>query len=120
MHFDAGNTPPVDGFWSLTMMNERQFFVDNPLNRYAIGDRSDMRTNPDGSLDIYVQHADPGPDRQANRLPAPEGGFNVFLRLYWPHQSALTRRLDPAGTATHQLRPRSRSAQQGIRRARVP
>lgn len=90
LHFAAGETPPVDGFWSLTMMNERQLFADNPLNRYAIGDRSGMRTNPDGSLDIYVQHDSPGPDREGNWLPAPEGGFNVFLRLYWPQQPALT------------------------------
>ncbi|MFF5715229.1 DUF1214 domain-containing protein [Streptomyces sp. NPDC012756] len=80
----------MDGFWSLTMMNERQFFVDNPLNRYAIGDRSNMCTNPDGSLGIYVQHADPGPDREADWLPAPAGNLNVFLRLYWPHSPALT------------------------------
>ncbi len=90
LHFDAGKTPPVDGFWSLTMMNERQLFADNPLNRYAIGDRSGMRTNPDGSLDIYVQHEHPGPDRESNWLPAPAGSFNVFLRLYWPQQPALT------------------------------
>ncbi|MFC9392732.1 DUF1254 domain-containing protein [Streptomyces sp. NPDC057027] len=90
LHFDAGETPPVDGFWSLTMMNERQLFADNPLNRYAIGDRSNMRTNPDGSLDIYVQHDNPGPDRETNWLPAPAGSFNVFLRLYWPQQPALT------------------------------
>ncbi|MCX2180561.1 DUF1254 domain-containing protein [Streptomyces sp. SKN60] len=90
LHFDAGQTPPVDGFWSLTMMNERQLFADNPLNRYAIGDRSGMRTNPDGSLDIYVQHANPGPEREDNWLPAPAGSFNVFLRLYWPQEPALT------------------------------
>ncbi|MFJ2931439.1 DUF1254 domain-containing protein [Streptomyces sp. NPDC087219] len=90
LHFDAGEIPPVDGFWSLTMMNERQLFADNPLNRYAIGDRSGMRTNPDGSLDIYVQHDNPGPDRESNWLPAPAGSFNVFLRLYWPQQPALT------------------------------
>ncbi|MCM1950482.1 DUF1254 domain-containing protein [Streptomyces sp. G2] len=90
LHFDAGRTPPVDGFWSLTMMNERQLFADNPLDRYAIGDRSGMRTNPDGSLDIYVQHDSPGPDRESNWLPAPAGSFNVFLRLYWPEESALT------------------------------
>lgn len=90
LHFGAGQTPPVDGFWSLTMMNERQFFADNPLNRYAIGDRSGMRTNPDGSLDIYVQHDSPGPDRESNWLPAPTGSFNVFLRLYWPQRPALT------------------------------
>ncbi|MFI9741327.1 DUF1254 domain-containing protein [Streptomyces sp. NPDC052494] len=90
LHFDAEKTPPVDGFWSLTMMNERQLFADNPLNRYAIGDRSGMRLNPDGSLDIYVQHENPGPDRERNWLPSPAGSFNVFLRLYWPQQSALT------------------------------
>ncbi|MFB7275493.1 DUF1254 domain-containing protein [Streptomyces hydrogenans] len=90
LHFDAGRTPPVDGFWSLTMMNERQLFADNPLNRYAIGDRSGMRTGPDGSLDIYVQHDSPGPDRESNWLPAPDGSFNVFLRLYWPKEPALT------------------------------
>ncbi|MFD3534873.1 DUF1254 domain-containing protein [Streptomyces sp. NPDC058661] len=90
LHFDAGEIPPVDGFWSLTMMNEHQLFADNPLNRYAIGDRSGMRSNPDGSLDIYVQHENPGPDRENNWLPAPAGGFNVFLRLYWPRKPALT------------------------------
>ncbi|MER8040556.1 DUF1254 domain-containing protein [Streptomyces hydrogenans] len=90
LHFDAGRTPPVDGFWSLTMMNERQLFADNPLDRYAIGDRSGMRTGPDGSLDIYVQHDSPGPERESNWLPAPAGSFNVFLRLYWPKESALT------------------------------
>ncbi|WP_256925361.1 DUF1214 domain-containing protein [Streptomyces sp. Amel2xC10] len=59
LHFDAGRTLPVDGFWSLTMMNEPSTFADNPLNRYAIGDRSGMRTSPDGSLDIHVQHDNP-------------------------------------------------------------
>ncbi|MFF0464984.1 DUF1254 domain-containing protein [Streptomyces mexicanus] len=95
LHFDAGQTPPVRGFWSLTMMNDRQLFVDNPLGRYAIGDRSGMVTHPDGSLDIYLQHQSPGPDRESNWLPAPEGSFNVFLRLYWPEQAALTRTWTP-------------------------
>ncbi|MFC8588020.1 DUF1214 domain-containing protein [Streptomyces sp. NPDC057217] len=90
LRFDAGRIPPVDGFWSLTMRNEHQFFADNPLNRYAIGGRSGMRTNPDGSLDIHVQHENPGPDRKGDWLPAPAGGFNVFLRLYWPRKPALT------------------------------
>ncbi|MEU2877114.1 DUF1214 domain-containing protein [Streptomyces sp. NPDC007070] len=90
LHFDAGRTPPVRGFWSLTMMNDRQLFVDNPLDRYAIGDRSGMTTNPDGSLDTHIQYDSPGPGRENNWLPAPEGRFNVFLRLYWPEQSALT------------------------------
>lgn len=90
LHFDAGNTPPVRGFWSLTMMNDQQLFVDNPLDRYAIGDRSGLHTNPDGSLNIHIQHDNPGPDRESNWLPAPEGSFNIFLRLYWPGEPALT------------------------------
>ncbi|MFD6188863.1 DUF1254 domain-containing protein [Streptomyces sp. NPDC060275] len=89
LHFDAGRTPPVRGFWSLTMMNDRQLFADNALDRYAIGDRSGMRTNPDGSLDIHVRHDNPGPGHEDNWLPAPEGSFNVFLRLYWPDEAAL-------------------------------
>ncbi|MFI8487521.1 DUF1254 domain-containing protein [Streptomyces rubrogriseus] len=89
LHFEAGQTPPVRGFWSLTMMNDRQLFADNPLDRYAIGDRSGMRTNPDGSLDIHVQHDNPGPGHEDNWLPAPKGSFNVFLRLYWPDEAAL-------------------------------
>ncbi|MFD4693255.1 DUF1214 domain-containing protein [Streptomyces sp. NPDC058463] len=96
LHFDAGKTPPIDGFWSLTMMNERQLFADNRLNRYAIGDRSGMRTNPYGSLDIYVQHDSPGADRESNWLPAPAGSFNVTLCLYWPQQPALTGHWTPS------------------------
>ncbi|WP_037864294.1 DUF1254 domain-containing protein [Streptomyces sp. NRRL S-340] len=90
LHFDAGQTPPAKGFWSLTMMNDRQLFVDNPLDRYAIGDRSAMKPNPDGSLDIHIQAASPGPDRESNWLPAPPDSFNVILRLYWPDEPALT------------------------------
>nr|WP_329274189.1 DUF1214 domain-containing protein [Streptomyces sp. NBC_00691] len=72
------------------MMNRRQLFADNPLDRYAIGDRSGMRTNPDGSLDIHVQHEHPGLELESNWLPAPAGSFNVFLRLYQPRQEALS------------------------------
>ncbi len=56
VHFDKGQTPPVNAFWSLTMYNAKQAFVANPINRYAIGDRDKLKFNPDGSLDIYIQH----------------------------------------------------------------
>ena len=61
IHFEKGKTPPVDAFWSLTMYNASSFMlVDNPLNRYAIGDRTQgLAYNPDGSLDIYIQHDAP-------------------------------------------------------------
>jgi Uncharacterized conserved protein len=97
MHFEARQEPPVNGFWSVTMYNDKQFFVDNPIRRYAIGDRDDLRRNPDGSLDLYLQHDSPGPDREANWLPAPTGSFNVLLRCYWPQQPLLDRTWTPPG-----------------------
>jgi hypothetical protein len=84
MHFDKGQFPPVNGFWSLTMYDSNFFFVDNPLNRYTLSQRNKFRENPDGSVDLYLQHDNPGADKQANWLPAPAGRFNVMLRLYWP------------------------------------
>ena len=56
-----GELPPVDGFWSLTMYNADYFFVDNPLNRYTLSARDDLNLNADGSVDLYLQQANPGP-----------------------------------------------------------
>jgi hypothetical protein len=89
LHFTPGQLPPVRGFWSLTLYNDKQFFVDNPIDRYAIGDRDDIVFDDDGSLDILVQHDDPGPGWEPNWLPAPTGSFNVFLRTYWPEETIL-------------------------------
>jgi hypothetical protein len=84
MHFDKGKLPPVNGFWSLTMYDQNFFFVDNPLNRYTLSQRDKLRFNADGSVDLYIQHENPGKARQSNWLPAPAGEFNLMLRLYWP------------------------------------
>ena len=84
LHFDAGLTPPVKAFWSVTMYDPQSFFVDNPINRYAISSWMPVHRNSDGSLDIYIQHDSPGADKEANWLPAPDGGFNITMRLYWP------------------------------------
>jgi uncharacterized protein (TIGR03000 family) len=86
MHFAKGQTPPVDGFWSLTMYNADYFFVANPLNKYTVSPRNDLKYNDDGSLDIYIQHDPPGKNKEANWLPAPEGKFILMLRLYWPKE----------------------------------
>jgi len=59
MHFPKGQTPPAKGFWSLTMYNAEYFFVDNPLNRYSISPRNDLKYNEDGSLDLYIQKDSP-------------------------------------------------------------
>jgi hypothetical protein len=89
VHFSKSQTPPVNAFWSVTMYNSKQFFVENAQGRYALGDRDKLNLNPDGSLDIYVQNESPGKDRQSNWLPAPKGEFNLILRLYWPKNEAL-------------------------------
>jgi hypothetical protein len=87
MHFDKGQMPPVDGFWSLTMYNAEYFFVDNPLNRYTLSARNDLKKNADGSVDLYLQNENPGPDKESNWLPAPTGKFILMLRLYWPKET---------------------------------
>ena len=88
MHFPKGQLPPVDGFWSLTMYNGAYFFVDNPLNRYTLSARNDLKANPDGSVDLYLQHENPGPDKESNWLPAPADKFILMLRLYWPKETS--------------------------------
>jgi hypothetical protein len=86
MHFDKGQMPPAEAFWSLTMYDAEYFFVDNPLNRYTVSSRSPFVANPDGSTDIYIQHESPGADKEANWLPAPAGRFILMMRLYWPSE----------------------------------
>lgn len=88
MRFEKGQMPPVNGFWSLTMYDQDFFFVDNPLNRYTVSSRSKFKENADGSVDIYLQNENPGPDKEANWLPAPKGRFIPMLRLYWPKEKA--------------------------------
>jgi hypothetical protein len=87
MHFDKGKLPPADGFWSLTMYNAEYFFVDNPLNRYTLSARNKLKTNADGSVDLYLQHENPGKDKESNWLPAPADKFILMLRLYWPKET---------------------------------
>jgi hypothetical protein len=88
LHFAKDQLPPVKGFWSLTMYNEDYFFVANPLNRYNLSQRNNFVTNPDGSVDLHLQHDNPGPQQEANWLPAPAGKFNLMMRLYWPTETA--------------------------------
>jgi len=87
IRFHKGELPPAQGFWSITMYDGQYFFVANQLNRYSISARQNLKPNPDGSVDIYVQKDSPGPDREANWLPAPAGKFILMLRMYWPDES---------------------------------
>jgi hypothetical protein len=88
MRFEKGQTPPVDGFWSLTMYDKDYFFVDNPLNRYTLSQRNKLKPNADGSVTLYLQADSPGKDKESNWLPAPKDEFILMLRLYWPKEKS--------------------------------
>lgn len=95
LHFDAQGLPPVEAFWSVTMYDQEGFQVPNPLGRCALGDRDPLRYNADGSLDLFIQHDNPGPEREPNWLPAPSGPMTLFLRLYEPKAEVLDGRWSP-------------------------
>jgi hypothetical protein len=99
LHFAKGQTPPVNGFWSLTMYNQAGFFIANPINRYAIGDRNPLKFNSDSSVDLYIQHVSPGKQKENNWLPAPAGAFNLTLRMYWPAETFLSGNWTPPPVA---------------------
>ena len=83
--FAPGQTPPVDGFWSLTLYNKEHLFAPNSLGRYSLGTKSkSMKENPDGSLTIYVQNSSPQTERETNWIPAPPGDSSLYIRAYWP------------------------------------
>lgn len=86
MRFPKGQLPPAQGFWSVTMYNAAYFFVENPINRYSISARENLKSNPDGSTDLYIQKDSPGKDKESNWLPAPAGDFVLMMRLYWPSE----------------------------------
>ena len=88
LHFAAGQLPPNNAFWSLTMGNSKNQFVPNSLNRYSVSDRSGLVQNADGSTDIYIQNTAPV-GHESNWLPAPTGNFILWLRVYLPGSSVL-------------------------------
>jgi hypothetical protein len=101
LHFDKGAAPPADGFWSVSVYDQAQQLVANPLNRHNIGSGDALRTNADGSLDIVIQAAPPAKDVESNWLPAPKSGpFTVMLRVYWPKQEVIDGRWNPPGIRT--------------------
>ncbi len=97
--FKPGEFPPVNAFWSITMYDGKtQLLIDNPINRYLINSPMlpNMKKNADGSLTIYVQNKNPGADKEANWLPAPDGPIYMVMRLYWPKKEALNGTWKPA------------------------
>lgn len=83
MRFPAGGLPPNNAFWSLTMGDSKNRFVENSINRYSVSDRSGLLPNADGSVDIYIQKNAPS-GHESNWLPAPSGKFILWLRVYMP------------------------------------
>jgi hypothetical protein len=92
LHFKADELPPVNAFWSITAYGADDFFMDNPLQRFALGDRDPLLFNADGSLDMLVQATPPEGEMKRNWLPVKAGQtFLLNARLYWPKVSALKR-----------------------------
>jgi hypothetical protein len=89
--FPAGQLPPVNAFWSVTMYDGKtQLLIQNPINRYLVNSPmlANMKTNEDGSLTLYIQKDSPGTDKESNWLPAPNGPIYMAMRLYWPKTEA--------------------------------
>ena len=89
--FAKDGTPPVNGFWSLSIYNEHHFFIANPINRFSVGTKNkDLKLADDGSLTIHVQPDEPtDPVARANWLPAPKGDFSLYVRAYWPKPAVM-------------------------------
>ncbi|SDK22466.1 MULTISPECIES: DUF1254 domain-containing protein [Bradyrhizobium] len=101
--FPAGQLPPVNAFWSVTMYDGKtQLLIENPINRYLINSPMlpGMKRNADGSLTLHIQNKSPGADKEANWLPAPNGEIYLVMRLYWPRPEAPS--VLPAGQGTWQ------------------
>jgi hypothetical protein len=89
--FAAGQYPPVEAFWSVTMYDGKtQLLIENPINRYLINSPMlpGLKKNPDGSLTLHIQKDSPGADKESNWLPAPNGDMYLVMRLYWPKTTA--------------------------------
>jgi hypothetical protein len=90
IHFEKGQEPPANAFWSMTMYDKDGYLVDNPVHRFALGDRDKLLRNPDGSLDLLIQHEPPAGRLIANWLPAPAAPFQLLMRVYWPRQEMIS------------------------------
>jgi hypothetical protein len=110
LHFDKGDTPPANAFWSVTLYDSEGYQVPNALNRFAVSSWMPFNYNADGSLDLYFQNESPGADRDANWLPAPKGPFNLTMRLYAPKSEAITGKWNPP-PVTRVQRPSGLSVQ---------
>jgi hypothetical protein len=99
--FAAGQEPPVNGFWSLTLYNDKHLFHPNDIHRYSLGTKNkSLKRNADGSLTLYAGAKSPGGDKESNWLPAPNGRFSLYIRAYWGKEGILDASWKPP--AVHQ------------------
>ncbi len=101
LSFPAGQLPPVNAFWSVTMYDGKtQLLIENPINRYLINSPMlpELKKGDDGSLTLYIQKDSPGADKASNWLPAPDGPIYLVMRLYWPKTEPPS--ILPAGSGT--------------------
>ncbi len=106
--FPAGQYPPVNAFWSVTMYDGKtQYLIKNPINRYLINSPMipSMKKGEDGSLTLYIQKDNPGGDKESNWLPAPDDTVYLVMRLYWPKTEAPS--ILPPGTRPSCLRAKA-------------
>ena len=90
LHFDPDQTPPTNVTWSVSMYDPQGYYVPNVINRYNVAPWMPLDYNADGSLDLYIQAASPGEEKESNWLPAPPSGpFNLTVRIYWPTDAVL-------------------------------
>ena len=101
LHFEKGQLPPVNEFWSVTMYGPEYNLVPNPINRFAIRDRTPgIKQDADGSTTFYLQSTSPGQDKESNWLPTPQKGrFSMLLRAYVPKAPILDRTWTPPTVA---------------------
>ena len=96
--FPKGQMPPVKGFWSVTLYNDRHLFNPNPLKAYSLGTKNkNLDLNADGSLTLYAGAKSPGKDKENNWLPAPEGTFSLFMPSLLGRKSHPRRQLEASG-----------------------
>lgn len=95
LRFEADRLPPVDAFWSVTLYDGDGFPVANPADRFAIGDRDDLRFNADGSLEIVISREAPDGEPASNWLPSTAGPLGITMRLYLPRMAVLDGRWTP-------------------------
>jgi hypothetical protein len=94
--FPKGQTPPVNGFWSLTLYNDKHLFHPNDLKRFSLGTKNKtLQFNDDGSLTLYAGAKSPGKEKESNWLPAPSGAFSLYIRAYWGKEDILNETWKP-------------------------